>query len=398
MFSASLKIVLSPRIKQDGFSVAMLRVIIERKTIYINLKCSAPVKEFVKESGEWMCKGPNKRKANDFNLICRDGMSRANEILVQYRLRRLGLSIEIFVKEFNTKNVRDDLLVYMRNKIKERLRNEEITLSTSKHHFGTVKHLENWKKTIGFSELDDKWAENFELFLKKKTTAQKMNSRWGVHRDVKTYLKCAARDKIVFLDPYIHFKPKSEMGRFAPIHRYELLELWYLYSGIEEMQQSSKDSLRAFLFVCFTGLRHSDVRSITMENLDGDFLELVPKKTSRFGTKVRIPLIPEALSLIADEVSEGGGYEKIFRTISEQKQNESIREVGKRLNIKTPLCFQVGRETFATLYMEMDGKLEVLAAFLGHTTTKMSEKYVKIRDSRKKQESERISGFLKALS
>jgi integrase len=54
----------------------------------------------------------------------------------------------------------------------------------------------------------------------------------------------------------------------------------------------------------------------------------------------------------------------------------------------------VGRETFATLYMEQDGKLEVLASLMGHTTTKMSEKYIKIRDQRKKEEAHRIASFL----
>jgi len=36
----------------------------------------------------------------------------------------------------------------------------------------------------------------------------------------------------------------------------------------------------------------------------------------------------------------------------------------------------------------------VLSSLLGHTTTKMSEKYVKIRDQRKKEEAHRIAGFL----
>jgi integrase len=45
--------------------------------------------------------------------------------------------------------------------------------------------------------------------------------------------------------------------------------------------------------------------------------------------------------------------------------------------------------------MENGGKLEVLASFLGHTSTKMSEKYIKIRDSRKREEADKISGFIK---
>jgi integrase len=106
-----------------------------------------------------------------------------------------------------------------------------------------------------------------------------------------------------------------------------------------------------------------------------------------------MPITKEALDLIADEIDEIGDT-RLFQYPSEQKQNTYINEISDLLEIKASICFQIGRETFATLYMEHDGKLEVLASFLGHTTTQMSEKYVKIMDQRKKSESLRISRFM----
>jgi integrase len=141
-------------------------------------------------------------------------------------------------------------------------------------------------------------------------------------------------------------------------------------------------------------MRHGDVRRMRMDWLDGDFIDFVPYKTRKHGTRVRVPASNYALNLIAEEMAEVG-KEPMFCTAAEQTQNMIIREIGKTLHLKVNLCFQIGRETFATLYMENDGKLEVLASYLGHTSTKMSEKYVKIRDGRKKQEMERIEGFLK---
>jgi integrase len=106
-----------------------------------------------------------------------------------------------------------------------------------------------------------------------------------------------------------------------------------------------------------------------------------------------MPITKEALDLLADEIDEIGDT-KIFQYPSEQKQNVFVNEISDLLEIKASICFQIGRETFATLYMEHDGKLEVLASFLGHTTTEMSMKYVKIMDQRKKSESIRISQFV----
>jgi integrase len=185
------------------------------------------------------------------------------------------------------------------------------------------------------------------------------------------------------------------MGRFQPLTQAEFLDMWNYYNGLE-IKRTDREVLRAFLFACVTGMRHSDVRRMNMEWISGDFFDFIPYKTRRFGTKVRIPVTKESLDLIADELDEVG-REPMFCSISEQKQNRYIRDIAILLDVKTPVCFQVARETFATLYMEKDGKLEVLAAFLGHTTTKMSEKYVKIRDQRKREESLRISSFFTPL-
>lgn len=139
-------------------------------------------------------------------------------------------------------------------------------------------------------------------------------------------------------------------------------------------------------------MRHGDVRRVDLDWLDGEFFQFIPYKTRRFGTRVRVPATKEALDFIADDVDEIG-KSPLFSGISEQKQNEILKDIASILGLRPGLCFQVGRETFATLYMENDGKLEVLASFLGHTSTKMTEKYVKIRDQRKKEESVRISSF-----
>jgi integrase len=369
-----------------------LRVIIHRKIQYINLDVSWYPSLFL--DGE--CRKFGKVKPDDINLIISDALAKASEIFIQYRLRRIPLSMEAFLREFKTNLNKDDFLVYYKNKMMQRLKEGEIESSSRRSHEVTLNHLRNWKKVLLFSELDDRTAFNFERYLVKKTGSQSMNSRWGQHRNFKTYLNAAKRDNIEFIHPYDYYSAKTCASKFIPLTQDQFRTIWKEYHS-RGYVGTERAVVRGFLFCCVTAMRHSDVRRVCLDWVEGDFFDFIPQKTKRHGTRVRVPASKEALILMAEEMNEVG-REPMFRSISEQKQNKIMTQIGKKIGfMKTNLCFQIARETFATLYMEMDGKLEVLASLMGHTTTSMTEKYVKIRDQRKREEMDRISSFFRKI-
>ncbi|MEX2592935.1 MAG: site-specific integrase [Anditalea sp.] len=394
MVSASLKVIInSARIKKSGAAAVYLRIIIHRQSKKIPLHVDWFPEYW--DAKNQRCKPRSKpdQACEDTNLIIRDALSRANEILIEYRLRRKSISTALLVKEFMSNVNKDDFLVFMEQKINERVKYREISLSTKKSHMVTLNHLKSWKKSFSFSDMHERTAEEFDRHLRQNTGSQSTNARWGQHRNFKTYLNQAKKERISFVHPYDFYSAKSEMGRFQPLTQEQFRAFYEYYNG-PEITPTHRQVLRAFLFSCCTGMRHGDVRRVNLEWIDGDFFDFIPDKTKRFGTRVRVPATKEALDFIADEVDEIGKF-PLFCGISEQKQNKYIQDIADLLQIRVDICFQVGRETFATLYMEKDGKLEVLASFLGHTSTKMSEKYIKIRDQRKKEESVRISSFFR---
>ncbi len=395
MVNCSAKIVFNPqRVRQDGTVLLYLRVIVGGQKKDIDLKLYWPLDRFDKKNRRCLPISKADEQYKDYNILLSDAEAKATEVFVQYRLRRVPLSLETFLKEYHSNLSRDNFLQFFENKILQRYRDGEISELTKASHTGTLNHLKNWKKELLFSDLNDRTAHQFDKYLSKKTGATRINARWAHHKNFRTYLNQAKKvEKIEFVHPYDYFTPKTEMGRFQPLTKDEFLQMWEYYQE-PLIHPTHRNVLRAFLFVCVTGMRHGDVRRVDPDWIDGEFFDFVPYKTRRFGTRVRMPITTEAINLMADEIDEVGKY-PLFRSITEQKQNQIIDEIAKLLDIKMKVCFQVGRETFATLYMEHDGKLEVLASFMGHTTTKMSEKYVKIRDLRKKQESVRISEFVK---
>lgn len=382
------------RVRGDGTVMLYLRVIIDCQRKDISLKIYWPVDRFDEKKGLCLAREKDCEKHKDVNVIMADAQAKAAEIFVQYRLKRMDLTLPVFLEEYKSNVSRNDFLTYYENRMLERCRLGEINEESVRTQRVTLNHLKAWKGTLLFSQLNNRTAAHFDSYLLRKTKAKSINARWGQHKNFKTYLNQAKkRDNISFVNPYDYFRCKSEMGRFQPLTKDQLIHLYEFYDD-PLIHATHRKVLRAFLFGCFTGMRHSDIRRMDLEWMDGEFLDFVPYKTRRYGTRVRVPLTGEAVELLADEMDEGNPA-KLFRGFSEQKDNEYINEVGKVCDINMKLCFQIARETFATLYMEHEGKLEVLSAFLGHKTTQMTEKYVKIMDQRKKTEGVRISGFRK---
>lgn len=395
MVNASAKVVFNKqRIREDGTVLLYLRVIIDSQKKDIDLKLYWPVKRFDVKNCRCLPLKKDDETYKDYNVLLADAEARATEIFVQYRLRRLSLSLSIFLKEYQSNLNRNDFISYYETKMYQRMRQNEINHESVRTQLVTLNHLKNWKGTLLFHEINNRTALAFDTYLLTKTSCKSINARWGQHKNFKTYLNQARKkDQIQFIHPYESFSAKSEMGRFQPLPKEKLIQLFEYYDE-SLIHSTHKKVLRAFLFACFTGMRHSDVRRVSLDWIDGEFMEYIPYKTRRFGTKVRIPLTKEAMAMIVDEMGESSPN-KLFRNFAEQTDNDVIKEIAALLEVKADLCFQVARETFATLYMEEDGKLEVLAAFLGHKTTGMSEKYVKIMDQRKKSERIRISNFVK---
>lgn len=396
MVNASAKIVYNKqRIREDGTVLLYLRVIIDRQKKDIDLKLYWPKDRFDEKNGRCLPIKKGDENHKDYNVILADAEARATEIFVQYRLRRLGLSLSVFLKEYHSNLNRNDFIQYYENRMYQRLQEHEINDETVRTQLVTLHHLKNWKGTLLFHEINNRTALAFDTYLLTKTGCKSLNARWGQHKNFKTYLNQAKKkDQIQFVNPYDSFSAKSEMGRFLPLSKDQLIQL-YEYYDEPLIHPTHRRVLRGFLFCCFTGMRHSDVRRFDLDWIDGEFFDFVPWKTRRFGTKVRIPITKEAMAMLADEIEESRPN-KMFRTYTEQTENDVMKEIADLLEIRMELCFQIARETFATLYMEEDGKLEVLASFMGHKTTQQSEKYIKIMDARKKTERVRISNFVRA--
>lgn len=157
-----------------------------------------------------------------------------------------------------------------------------------------------------------------------------------------------------------------------------------LQNDLIESQKETIAALKGEHNMCFTGLRISDLKSVTTDSLVGDMLVYFPKKTRNHKRcAVKVPLNSWSRQLIGDEKSLTN---KLFNCLSEQKMNERIKEIVKVDKIKKEVSNHIARHTFATLWLSKTHDVAGLQKLLGHSDISMTMIYVHINDAMVKEQ------------
>ncbi len=156
-----------------------------------------------------------------------------------------------------------------------------------------------------------------------------------------------------------------------------------------------------YCFCCFTGLRISDVRDLSVHNIqDGQIVKMI-KKTQDVSV---IPLSKFAIEIL--EKYKGSPREPLPK-ISTQKFNDYIKDCCEAAGITTPtmivrfsggkrtvetlpkyelITSHTARKTFATNSLILGMSPMTVRNFLGHKKEETFRRYVKIADNVKKSE------------
>lgn len=148
-------------------------------------------------------------------------------------------------------------------------------------------------------------------------------------------------------------------------------------------KQTHKIARDVFVFSCYTGLAYCDVFSLTQENIvlgiDGNkWLMTQREKTA---TKVRVPLLNTAMTIIEKYQEHPKCIQtgKLLPVYSNQKMNQYIKEVTKKLKIEKHLTFHIARHTFATTVTLSNGvPIETVSKLLGHSKIATTQIYARV--------------------
>lgn len=155
-----------------------------------------------------------------------------------------------------------------------------------------------------------------------------------------------------------------------------------------------------FCFMCFTGLRVSDLRDLKREDIKGDEILKTIVKTQEIE---RIPLNRFAKEILK---KYEGDEHKVFPSISPQKLNDYIKDCCEEIKINEMISVKqyvggtvttvtkpkhkfitnhVARKTFVTLSFIFGMDTKIIKSITGHKKDSTFNRYIKIAEDHKKE-------------
>ncbi len=308
---------------------------------------------------------------------------------MNWRLSKQAPSLERFKQDYSTSGSKDDFVAYFKAKITQRYRKGKISEITKKNHFSTYNALAAFRAYIPFNSLTTEFADDFDAYLKRHVPG--INTRWGRHKDVKTYLALARKDRLKFEDPYADFVNREAPGQWKALRPAELkkLEEYYLLCA---PRTAHRRVLARFLFSCFSSLRLGDLKNVANAAIENREMTFKAQKTyNKTMAETMLPLTKKALRFLEQAQNEEGLPG--FYNYADQYNNRTLTAIGQLLGIEARIHNHVGRETFATEFIRKGGNVAVLQKLMGHTKLSTTMKYVHVDEDMKRKEIDRMDAL-----
>jgi integrase len=233
---------------------------------------------------------------------------------------------------------------------------------------------------ISFNQIDAKFCESFKDYLLNTVS---VNSAHHYLSKLKAALNQAVKEEIISKNPAQYIQVKKEETEKEYLTE---VELQLLINTPYEMEQIKS----AFLFSCLTGVRFSDIKSLTFSQIRAGYIHFKQQKTS--GVE-RLKLSNSAIKIIdmQKKLNDSNLVFKLPASVSNILKHLKIW-LG-RAGINRNVTFHSGRHTFAIMALNSDMDIYTLSKLLGHKNLKTTQIYAKIVDKKKDEAIDKLPEF-----
>lgn len=378
--------ILDNYVKKDGTTPVKLWVYIKRR-IVINTGVFIEPEYWDPEKEKVISKH---KEAKDLNLIINSCKARANDIFVRYRLQHEELTPEIFLKEYKNPTTYIDFYAFWTKTMENQ--KKILSVNTLASHASVLNKLKKFKKKMKFSEINEELINNFTRYLKisLKNNNNTIQKNLGT---IKAYLNHAKRQDIIRKSPFENIKVKKFKADRIYLTEEELKKLIKKFKK-ESLSPALHQTLRYFLFACFTGLRISDIKRVKVEDIINDILIVQPYKLQNVNAEiVKIPLNKSAKNIIKDilKIRQSG---TIFNCFADQVTNRYLKDIATAAEIPKEITSHVARHTFATLFLDKTNDVATLQKLLGHSKIEMTMVYAHVSEKKKIEQMKVFDGYI----
>lgn len=183
----------------------------------------------------------------------------------------------------------------------------------------TYRLVKEFKPSATFEVMDRKFYNDLTSWLKSEKDLD--DNTIGRHiKELKSILHLASANELISDARFSYWPVLKLKNEVVPLSKDELLKIVDV-----KLSGTIADVRDIFVLACFSGARISDFKKFTRENVVTQggisYLEYVAEKT---GTRVRVPLLPIATSIIQ---KRGGELPKM---IAEQNFRSYVKDIAKK--------------------------------------------------------------------
>lgn len=392
---ASLKFLLKTRSKNNGEGTLYLQIINSRtdKT-EISLRQKLKPAHWDAERQRIKSAHPHSTKLNVFIRNERN----AYEQLINDKLAKgEKFTVKQIVAErkavLNPKHNKDSVLDFLRDYIATNP--ENLKFNTIKSYRTCLNSLTTYAPNLTFGNFTEKWVQGYEKYLIKD--GQAINTVADKMKILKKITRICLRNGKLKDSPFKNYKGKTESSK----RKYLTKDEFRRFCDVNAEHETHKYVKNAFMFGCLTGLRFSDMATLTPENIKeengvyrmyirmqktNDILSMkLPQKAvaiiQQYDYPNRNPLLP--ILSYSPETYEN--EEALKKDISRRNAyfNKVVKLLCSKAEIDKSISFHCARHTFATLSLDLDVPIQVVSNMLGHKNLRETMGYANIMDKQK---------------
>lgn len=259
----------------------------------------------------------------------------------------------------------------------------KVTISrfdTCLKYFREMSQTQYQRKDIPLKEVTNGMIHDYIHFLKAEKGLQE-NTVIRYMKVVKKVLNIAVNYDWIQKNPFgnIRFHEKEVNKEFLTKEELETLR-------IKEFEIPRLELVRdVFLVQCWTGLAFIDVSELKEEHIiaDNDGNQWIRKERHKTGIMCNVPLLDVPLEIIEKYKDHPLCHKRgiLLPVLSNQKMNSYLKEIADCCGIKKNLSTHTGRHTFCSVVtLANNVSLENIAKMVGHTNTRMTQRYAKVLD------------------
>lgn len=331
-----------------------------------------------------LAKPPNKENTfinNELSLI----KNKINQAFLMLQIQETEFTVEDIYNQYKGKATKQNYQLgsyYLEHLEKYKkligIEIKEITWNKFYYIYNDVKDFIKWKykqNDILLKNLDYSFIVEFEYYLKTEKLQKQVTINKVLQR-LKKVVKTAVTNKLIESFPFTEHKPKKVTTNVVYL-TVEELEKLEAHLFIQARLQLVKD---LFVLCCYTGLAFNEMSKLEAKHIvdgfDGNkWIKMIRDKTNK---EISIPLLPKALEMLTLLASTSEGKEKslLLPSISNQKFNSYLKEIGEIVGIDKNLTHHIGRKTFATtVLLYNDVPMEIVSELLGHSKMSTTQEH-----------------------